>query len=514
LGRAFRVPGCERMFATWKLPLIRILQHFGNTFHNMQTTYNGLELPKDGQPIDYKNGQFEVPDHPIIPFIEGDGTGRDIWKASQRVFDAAVEKAYGGKRAIAGLRSSPAKKPSASSDLAARRLRGRGPRPARLHQGTADHAGRRRHPLAQRGPAPDSRPLRLRAPGEVLPGRAQPVKHPEKLDIVIFRENTEDVYAGIEFKRARRRRPAHRFPQQRPAQGGKKKVRADSGVGIKPISIFGTKRLVRYAIRARLESGRKTVTLVHKGNIQKFTEGAFREWGYEVAVEEFREQTVTERESWILGNVDANPGLTVEQNARSSSPASNSALQAFRDSVYAEVKAVLDSIGKTHGNGAWKSKMLINDRIADSIFQQIIIRPRTTAFWPPPTSTATTSPTPRGAGRRPRHRSRRQHRRRLRRLRSHARHRAQVCRQGRHQSRLGDSVRRHAARLHRLERSRQAHRDAWKRPSCRSSSPTTSSARPPAQPRSAPASLPPASSATCNGGQSVDQWSFLRVPVP
>jgi isocitrate dehydrogenase len=152
-------------------------------------------------------------------------------------------------------------------------------------------------------------------------------------------------------------------------------VRTDSGVGIKPISIFGTKRLVRAAIKHALESGRKTVTLVHKGNIQKFTEGAFREWGYEVATEEFREQTVTERESWILGNVDANPGITVEENAALIEPGLEFGNQAFRDAIYGEIKSVLDSIGKTHGNGAWKSKILINDRIADSIFQQIVIRP-------------------------------------------------------------------------------------------------------------------------------------------
>ena len=146
-------------------------------------------------------------------------------------------------------------------------------------------------------------------------------------------------------------------------------------MGIKPISIFGSKRLVRYAIRQALETGRKTVTLVHKGNIQKFTEGAFREWGYEVAVQEFREHTVTERESWILGNLDANPNLTVEQNAAMIEPGLEFGNQSFRDELYAEIKGVLESIGKTHGNSAWKSKILVNDRIADSIFQQIIIRP-------------------------------------------------------------------------------------------------------------------------------------------
>jgi isocitrate dehydrogenase len=202
------------------------------------------------------------------------------------------------------------------------------------------------------------------------------VKHPEKVDIVIFRENTEDVYSGVEFKQGSP--DAARlldFLNNDLLSKTRKKIREDSGVGIKPISIYGTKRLVRYALRHALESGRKTVTLVHKGNIQKFTEGAFREWGYEVATQEFREHTITERESWILGNVDANPNITIEENAALIEPGLEFGNQAFRDALYAEIKQTLDSIGKTHGNGAWKQKILVNDRIADSIFQQIIIRP-------------------------------------------------------------------------------------------------------------------------------------------
>jgi len=213
-------------------------------------------------------------------------------------------------------------------------------------------------------------------PVKYYQGVPSPVKHPEKVDIVIFRENTEDVYSGIEFKEGTE--DAARiieFINNDLLKGGKKKIRQDSGVGIKPISIFGTKRLVRFALLSAIETGRKTVTLVHKGNIQKFTEGAFREWGYEVAVEEFRDQTVTERESWILGNVDANPGITIEENAALIEPGLEFGNQKFRDDLYAEIKGVIDTIGKTHGNGAWKSKILVNDRIADSIFQQIIIRP-------------------------------------------------------------------------------------------------------------------------------------------
>jgi isocitrate dehydrogenase len=343
----------------------------------MQATYNGLSLPKDGQLIEYKNGQYEVPDHPIIPFIEGDGTGRDIWKASQRVFDAAVEKAYGGQRSIKWFEIFAGEKAFRQfntwlpddSVAAARDLRVSIKGPLTTPVG----GGIRSLNVALR------QLLDLYAcvrPVKYYQGVPSPVKHPEKLDIVLYRENTEDVYAGIEFKEGSPQ--AARligFLNHDLLKDGKKKVREDSGVGIKPISIFGTKRLVRYAIRAALDAGRKTVTLVHKGNIQKFTEGAFREWGYEVAVEEFRDQTVTERESWILGNVDATPGLSVEENAALIEPGLEFGSPSYRQSVYAEVKAVLDSIGQTHGNGAWKSKLLINDRIADSIFQQIIIRP-------------------------------------------------------------------------------------------------------------------------------------------
>jgi len=343
----------------------------------MQSTYNGLALPQDGQPIQYANGQFNVPDNPIIPFIEGDGTGRDIWKASQRVFDAAVNKAYGGKRAIkwfeifAGEKAYrqfsnwlPDDSVNAARDL---RVSIKGPLT------TPVGGGIRSLNVALR------QILDLYAcvrPVKYYQGVPSPVKHPELVDIVIFRENTEDVYSGIEFKQGSEDgAKLISFLNDDLLKGGKKKIRTDSGVGIKPISIFGTKRLVRYAIRHALETGRKTVTLVHKGNIQKFTEGAFREWGYEVATEEFREHTVTERESWIVGNVDARPGVSIEENAALIEPGLEFGNQAFRDALYAEIKQTLDSIGKTHGNGAWKKKILINDRIADSIFQQIIIRP-------------------------------------------------------------------------------------------------------------------------------------------
>jgi isocitrate dehydrogenase len=343
----------------------------------MQTSYNGIALPKDGEAIQYADGKYTVPDHPIIPFIEGDGTGRDIWRASQRVFDAAVEKAYGGKRAVkwfeifAGEKAFrefknwlPDESVKAATDF---RVSIKGPLT------TPVGGGIRSLNVALRQIMDLYACVR---PVKYYSGVPSPVKYPDKLNVVIFRENTEDVYAGIEFKEGTPdAKKLISFLNDEMLKGGKKRVREDSGVGIKPISITGTKRLVRYAIRHAVAHESKSVTLVHKGNIQKFTEGAFREWGYEVAVDEFRNDVVTERESWILGNVEANPGLTVEQNAALIEPGLEFGNDEFRQTLYAEVKGVLDAIGKSHGNGQWKKKVLINDRIADSIFQQVIIRP-------------------------------------------------------------------------------------------------------------------------------------------
>src|SRR5882672_9136245 len=342
----------------------------------MQNTYNGLALPKDGQPIEYSNGQFTVPDNPIIPFIEGDGTGRDIWKASQRVFNAAVEKAYGGKRRVVWFEIFAGEKAMAKfetwlpddSVAAARDLRVSIKGPLTTPVG----GGIRSLNVALRQILDLYCCVR---PVKYYSGVPSPVKHPERMDVVIFRENTEDVYAGIEWEQGTP--DAARlieFLNKDMLKGSKKQVRLDSGVGIKPISVTGTKRLVRMAIEHALDYGLKTVTLVHKGNIQKFTEGAFRQWGYDVATEEFRDRVVTERESWILDNKDKNPSLTVEQNGALIEPGLEFATDDFRATLYREVKACLDSIYATHGHGAWKKKLMINDRIADSIFQQVVTR--------------------------------------------------------------------------------------------------------------------------------------------
>jgi isocitrate dehydrogenase len=342
----------------------------------MGQSFNGVSVPGDGQRITYSGGKYQVPDNPIIPFIEGDGTGRDIWKASARVFDAAVEKAYKGKRRVAWFEVFAGEKAKAKFDTwlpddtvsAVKEFRVAIKGPLTTPVG----GGIRSLNVALRQILDLYACLR---PVKYYSGVPSPVKHPERMDLVIFRENTEDVYAGIEWEEGTPEvAKLIEFLNKDMLKGGKKQVRLDSGVGIKPISVTGTKRLVRMAIQHALENGCKSVTLVHKGNIQKFTEGAFRKWGYELATEEFRDNVVTERESWILDNKDKNSNLSVEENANLVEPGLEFAPPEFRQSVYKEVKDVLDAIYSTHGHGAWKKKLMINDRIADSIFQQVVTR--------------------------------------------------------------------------------------------------------------------------------------------
>jgi isocitrate dehydrogenase len=342
----------------------------------MADSFNGVAVPPDGARITYKDGRYQVPDNPIVPFIEGDGTGRDIWKASVRVFNAAVEKAYKGKRRVAWYEVFAGEKAKAKFDnwlpddtvsaVKEFRVAIKGPLT------TPVGGGIRSLNVALRQILDLYSCVR---PVKYYKGVPSPVKHPERMDLVIFRENTEDVYAGIEWEQGTpEAAKLIEFLNKDMLKGGKKQVRLDSGVGIKPISVTGTKRLVRMAIQHALESGRKSVTLVHKGNIQKFTEGAFRKWGYELATEEFRDKVVTERESWILDNKDKNPNLSVEENANLIEPGLEFATPDFRQSVYNEIKDVLAAIYATHGHGAWKKKLMINDRIADSIFQQVVTR--------------------------------------------------------------------------------------------------------------------------------------------
>jgi len=337
-----------------------------------RTSFNNHPIPANGQRIEFRDGRYIIPDRPIIPFVEGDGTGRDIWKASRRVFDAAVEKAYGGQRAVAwyevfaGEKSFAMFKEWMPQDTVEAvkefRVAIKGPLTTPIGGGIRSLNVTFRQVLDLYACV---RPVRY------YPGVPSPVKNPERMNLVIFRENTEDVYSGIEWKEGT---PEVKKVIEFLTKEMGKKIRPDSAIGIKPISVTGSQRLVRRAIQYALDNHLRSVTLVHKGNIMKFTEGAFRDWGYELAKKEFRHQIVTERESWILDNQDKNPNLTIEQNAAMVEPGLEHAPEAFRKEIAAEVKECLDGIYGTHGKGEWKKKVLINDRIADSIFQQVVTR--------------------------------------------------------------------------------------------------------------------------------------------
>ena len=342
----------------------------------MKSSYNGVPVPSHGEVIEYVGGRFEVPDQPIIPFIEGDGTGRDIWKASRRVFDAAVEKAYGGKKKIAWFEVFAGEKafnqfqdwlPADTVDaIRDFRVSIKGPLTTPVGGGIRSLNVTLRQLLDLYACV---RPVRY------IDGVPSPVRNPERMNVIIYRENTEDVYAGIEWKSGTpEAKKLIDYLNNEMLKGTKKSVRLDSGVGIKPMSPSGTKRLVRRAIQHAIEKSRTVVTLVHKGNIMKFTEGAFRDWGYELATEEFRSEIVTERESWILGNKDKDPSLSIEKNAAMIEPGLERATEAFKQQIYAEVRGVLSAISATHSNGQWKRKILVNDRIADSVFQQVLTR--------------------------------------------------------------------------------------------------------------------------------------------
>src|SRR5438067_2079670 len=336
-------------------------------------TYKFSKVPSDGERIGYEKGALRVPNNPIVPYIEGDGTGPDIWRASAKVFDAAVEKCYKGERRVrwmevfAGEKSFkshgdwlPQETVDALQDF---RVSIKGPLTTPVGGGIRSLNVTLRQVLDLYACI---RPVRY------FEGVGNPMKEPEKLNVVIFRENTEDVYAGIEW--AAGSPEAEKLRAYIKKELGKD-MREHSAIGIKPMSEFGSKRLIEMSIRYALKNNLPSVTLVHKGNIMKYTEGAFRDWGYEVAKEQFREHIVTERESWILGNKDENPKITVEENAAMVEPGLATTPWEHKDGVYKEVRFAIETLWKTHGDGKWKSKIMINDRIADSIFQQVIIRP-------------------------------------------------------------------------------------------------------------------------------------------
>ncbi|MBW3554519.1 MAG: NADP-dependent isocitrate dehydrogenase, partial [Gemmatimonadetes bacterium] len=285
--------------------------------------YKHVEVPTEGTRIEVREGALLVPDDPIVPFIEGDGIGPDIWAATRRVVEAAVEKAYGGARRIVWMEILAGEK---AYDRTGEWL------PEETFEALREFKVGIKGPLTTPvGGGIRSLNVTLRQvldlyacirPVRYIPGVPSPVKEPEKVDVVIFRENTEDVYAGIEW--ASGTEEAEKVRSFLVDEMGSE-IREGSGIGIKPISPFGTKRLVAMAIRYALQRGRKSVTLVHKGNIMKFTEGAFREWGYEIARESFADRTITEAETWD---------------------------------------------GEEPGE-----RVVLKDRIADAMFQQILLRP-------------------------------------------------------------------------------------------------------------------------------------------
>jgi isocitrate dehydrogenase len=355
--------------------------------------FQHIEDPTSGTPITANDdGTLNIPNDPIIPYIEGDGTGRDIWKASVRVFDAAVQHVFGaekkihwfeifaGEKCLTGGKGDEKYGGWISDDtfdaIRTYRVAIKGPLTTPVGGGIRSLNVTLRQvldlyacfrPVFSVGPIPS------------------PVKRPEDLNVVIFRENTEDVYAGIEWSEGS---PAavklieflnDELMPSTPHTVGKS-IRDDSGISIKPISITGTKRLVKQAIEFAIENprpdgGQTSVTLMHKGNIMKFTEGFFRDVGYATAREDFRAETVSERESWILGNKEGNADLTPEANARMLEPGFDHLSEADQTTIVGEVKVALD-LWDTHGDGKWKKMVMIQDRIADSIFQQVLTRPK------------------------------------------------------------------------------------------------------------------------------------------
>jgi isocitrate dehydrogenase len=340
--------------------------------------YTNVKVPADGVKISIKDGKLQVPDNPIIPFVEGDGTGRDIWRASVRVFDAAVEKAYGGKRKVHWVEVYAGEKsfklfntwlPDETVEAFKEFLVGiKGPLTTPIGGGirSLNVALRKLLDLYV-----CLRPVRW------YKGVPSPVRHPEHVDMVIFRENTEDIYAGIEFREGTDANEKFKSMLKEffPDEYKKMRFPETAGIGLKPVSIEGTERLVRAAIQWALENNRKSVNFVHKGNIMKFTEGAFKDWGYALAKREFRDRIVTERESWILGNKEADPDLSVEDNARMVDPGFEMMSPDQQNDIKGEVEEAL-KLWDTHGEGKWKKMLLIKDSIADVSLQFTLIRPR------------------------------------------------------------------------------------------------------------------------------------------
>jgi isocitrate dehydrogenase len=300
------------------------------------------QYPLDGAPISIANDKLKTPDHPVIPFIEGDGIGPDIWRAAQGVFDTAVDIAYAGERRIHWTEVYAGEKafkmlgtwlPEETIDTFRRFLVGiKGPLTTPVGGGirSLNVALRKELDLYV-----CQRPIRW------FEGVPSPVLHPEKTNMVVFRENTEDIYTGIEFEQGtvENQRFMELLHEHFPNEFSKIRFPNSAGIGVKPVSVEGTHRLVRAAIRWALENGRRSVTLVHKGNIMKFTEGGFRKWGYELAEAEFKEQVYTRRQWEQTKSAQGEDAANQEQESA--------------------VKA---------------GKLIVKDAIADIVFEQVITR--------------------------------------------------------------------------------------------------------------------------------------------
>src|SRR5438067_4155540 len=341
--------------------------------------YQHVTVPAGGQKITVnKDFSLNVADNPIIPFIEGDGTGVDITPVMIKVVDAAVAKAYGGARKVHWMEIYAGEKSTKvyGSDVWL---------PDETLAILKEYAVSIKGPLTTPvGGGIRSLNVALRQqldlyvclrPVRYFAGVPSPVRAPEKIDMVIFRENSEDIYAGIEWEAESA--PAKKLGEFLMKEMGVRKIRfpATSGIGIKPVSREGTERLVRKAIQYAIANDLPSVTLVHKGNIMKFTEGAFRDWGYALAVRDYRAEVVTERETWILGNKEAKPGISVEDNAREIDPGYDLMTPDQQAKVRKDVEAAL-ALWPTHGGGQWKQKLLVRDAIADITLQQVLTRPR------------------------------------------------------------------------------------------------------------------------------------------
>ncbi|MGL5805209.1 MAG: NADP-dependent isocitrate dehydrogenase [Xenococcaceae cyanobacterium] len=347
--------------------------------------YEKLTPPNTGSQITFADGKPIVPDDPIVPFIRGDGTGVDIWPSAEKVIDAAVATAYGDKRKIHWFKVY-------AGDEACDRYGTYQYLPEDTLTAIKEYGIAIKGPLTTPvGGGIRSLNVALRQifdlyacvrPCRYYAGTPSPHKSPEKLDVIVYRENTEDIYLGIEWFAGSEVGSKlidllnNELIPATPEHKGKQ-IRTDSGIGIKPISKTGSQRLVRRALEhaLRLPPNKQQVTLVHKGNIMKYTEGAFRDWGYELAVSEFRDRCITERESWILSNKEKNLEISIEDNARQIEPGYDSLTSEKREKISLEVKETLEKIWDQCGDGKWKNKVMVNDRIADSIFQQIQTRP-------------------------------------------------------------------------------------------------------------------------------------------